>query len=178
MTEAAKIERVVAKVFIRGKIEDVWREITKTDAPQGCMFNSQLHTDGLRPGGQIRMRTPNGKFTGVVGEVLEFDPPRRFSHTMKFTQYPDPLCKVTYELRQVEGGVEFTLTADEIPSGTKTAKEMKRGADMIAKTLKAIVETGKPPLGVRMLFTLFKVMEPFSPKSTRTENWPLDRPIR
>ena len=162
------------RVTIRSTIDDVWREITKTDEPQGAFFNMQLHTNGLQPGGQIRMRTKGGKYTGVVGEILEFDPPHRYSHTFRFTQYEDSPCTVTYELREVEGGVEFTLIADDIPTGTKTAKEMKRGGQMIVNTLKSIVETGRPSSGTRMLFVLFKIMEPFSPKKTLTENWPLD----
>ena len=166
-------EKAVFKVIIKGTIDAVWREITKTDELQQCMFNARMHTDGLKPGGQIRMRTDSGKFTNVVGEVLEFDPPHRFSHTFKFTTYDDPPCTVTYELKEVSEGVEFTLSVDNMPAGTKTAKQMTRGGDFIVKTLKEIVENGQPSFGTRMLYTVFKVMEPFSPKSSRTENWPI-----
>jgi uncharacterized protein YndB with AHSA1/START domain len=167
----AETERAVFKVHIRGSIEDVWREITKTDEVQGAMFNMRLHTDGLKPGGRVRMRTKNGKYTGVVGEVLEFDPPHRYAHTFRFTQHDDPPCKIIYELKEVEGGVEFSLIAEDIPAGTKTAKNMKQGGEMIVKTLKAIVETGKPPLGVRAMYVAFKLMEPFSPKKTLSSHW-------
>ena len=169
----AETETIVSRILIRGSLEAVWNEITKTDELQGAIFNMRLHTDGLAPGGQIRMRTPDGKYTGVVGEVLEFDPPHRYKHTFRFTNYDDPPCTVLYELREVEGGVEFTLTSEGVVPGTKTAKEMTRGGDMIAKTLKAIVETGKPPFGVRMLHVLFKLMQPFTPKRSLSENWPL-----
>lgn len=168
----AETERAVFKILIKGSIQEVWREITKTNEAQGCMFNMQLHTLGLKLGALIRMRTKNAKYTGVVGEVIEFDPPRRYSHTFRFTNFNDPPCKVIYDLKEVSGGVEFTLTCDDIPKGTKTAKQMVPGGKLIVNTLKAIVETGKPSLGTRMLFVMFKLMEPFSPKSTRTENWP------
>jgi len=169
----AEKEKAVFKVFIQGTIQDVWREITKTDEVQGAFFNMRLHTNGLAPGGQMQMRSPNGKYTSVIGEVLEFDPPHRYAHTFRFTQYEDPPCIIRYELVEKEGGVEFTMTLDDVPVGTKTAKEMIRGGDMIVKNLKAIVETGRPPFGTRMLYGLFKVMEPFAPKSTKSENWPL-----
>lgn len=169
----AETERAVFRVVIKGSIEDVWREITKTDEDQGCMFNMRLHTDGLAPGGQIRMRTISGKYTGVVGEILEFDPPRRYSHTFRFTNYDDPPCKVSYDLREVDGGVEFTLTLDDMPKGTKTAKQMTQGGTMIVNTLKAIVETGRPSFGTRLLYGLFKVMEPLQPKRCLSEHWPL-----
>lgn len=173
----SKTMEIVSKVFIKGSIQDVWREITKTDEQQACMFNMRLHTEGLAPGAQVRMRTANGKYTGVVGEVLEFDPPHRYSHTFKFTNYDDPPCTVTYELEEVEGGVNFTLRSTNVPLGTKTEKQMRGGGDFIVSTLKAVVETGRAPIGKRILFGVFKLMEPFSPASTRTENWPFSRRV-
>jgi uncharacterized protein YndB with AHSA1/START domain len=164
--------RSVSQVFIRGTIAQVWREITKTDEVQGCMFNMRLHTTGLKVGAKIRMRSPDGKYTGVVGEVLEFDPPHRYAHTFRFTNFDDPPCKVIYDLKEVPGGVEFTLTSEDIPAGTKTAKQMIPGGDMITRTLKAIVETGRPTFGTRMLYVLFKVMAPFTPKKCLSSNWP------
>jgi len=139
------------------------------------MFGAHMRRIGLAPGSPIRMRTPDNKFTSVVGEILEVDPPHRLSHTMKFTAYDDPYCKVTYDLREVEGGVEFTLTAEDIPPGTKTGKAMTRGGDFIVKTLKAVVEKGKPPLGTRLLYRAFGLIGPLiTPRKCRTENWPLE----
>ena len=169
----AETTRVVSKIFIRGSITDVWREITKTDQLQKAFFNMRMHRNGDKPGAKVQMRTGNGKYTAVVGEVLEFDPPRRFAHTFRFTQYDDPPCKVIYDLVEVQGGVEFTLTTDELAVGTKTAKDMTRGGDFICKTLKSIVETGRPPFGVRMLHVLFKLLAFTTPKKCRSENWSL-----
>jgi len=166
-------DRAVFKIFIKGTVEAVWREITRTDEPQGAMFNMRMHTPGLKAGNPLQMRTANGKYTGMVGEVVEWDPPRVFAHTLKFTQYDDPPALIRYELKPVEGGVEFTLTADNVPRGTKTSKDLTRGGDMIVKTLKAIVETGRPAFGTRMLYGMFKLMEPFTPKKIRSENWPM-----
>ena len=131
-------ETAVFKVFIKGPIDAVWREITKTDEPQGCMFNTQLHTDGLKPGGQIRMRTKSGKYTAVMGEILEFDPPHRYAHTHRFTMHDDPVCQVVYELKPVDGGVEVTLRVLGLPVGTPTDKAMASGGHDILARLKAI----------------------------------------
>jgi uncharacterized protein YndB with AHSA1/START domain len=175
MPETATSVREVFKVFIRGSIEAVWREITKTDEVQACMFNMRLHTPGLRPGAPMQMRTKNGKYTGVVGEVLEYDPPHRYAHTFRFTNYDDPPCKVIYELKEVAGGVEFTMILEDVPSGTKTAKQMLSGGKMIVNTLKSVVETGRPSAGIRFLYGLFAILEPLvSAKRTRAENWPLE----
>jgi hypothetical protein len=112
-----------------------------------------------------------------VGEILEVEPPYKLSHTMKFTAYDDPYCTVTYELREVDGGVEFTLTSEDIPAGTKTAKDMVRGGEFIVGTLKAVIENGKPPLSTRLLFGMFGLLAPFiTPKQCLTQNWPLEGP--
>ena len=170
-------DKAVFRVVIRGSIDAVWREITKTDELQKCMFNMRLDTDGLKPGGQIRMRSASGKTTGVVGEVIEFDPPHRYVHTFQFTQFDDPPCTVIHELRETPDGVEYTLTHTNLTPGTKTAKQMNQGGPMICATLKAVVETGRPAFGVRILHVLFKLLEPFSPAKCRSENWPVDRKL-
>jgi uncharacterized protein YndB with AHSA1/START domain len=163
-------ERAVFKVFIQGSIEAVWREVTKTDEVQRAMFNMRLESD-LTVGGTMRMVTKNGKYTGVVGEILEFDPPRRYVHTFKFTSYDDPPCKVAYDLKEVAGGVEFTLTVDDLPKGTKTGKQMVGGGKMIVANVKRIVEKGDVSFGIRMLYAMFRVMEVFTPAKLRSENW-------
>jgi len=173
----AEGEKAVFRIVIRGSIERVWHEITKAGELQQCMFNMRLDTDGLEPGGQIRMRSPSGKYTGIVGEVFEFDPPHRYVHTFRFTQFDDPPCTVIHELKEVADGVEYTLTHENLPMGTKTAKQMNQGGPLIVNTLKAVVERGRPSFGVRLLYTLFKVFEPLNPKKCRSENWPLDRKV-
>jgi len=164
-------KEAVFKVHIRGAIDDVWHEITKTDEAQGSFFNAWLHTPGLQVGAPIRMRNKSGKYTTVVGEVVEFDPPNRYAHTMKFTAYEDPVCTVVYDLEKVGDGVDFTLTIKDVAEGTKTAKDMLRGGPFITKTLKSIIENGQPSLGTRMLFRMFGLMEMFTPKKSLSSNW-------
>jgi len=174
-SDAAKraTDKLVFQVHINGRIDDVWREITRTDAPQGCFFNAVLHTTGLRPGGKVQMRTKSGGNTLVIGEVLEFDPPRRYAVTFRFTQYDDPPCKVIHDLREVPGGVEYTLTVEDVAAGSKTAKDMTGGGKMIVNSLKRIVETGRPSLATRLMYKMFGLMEFVLPKKCRSKNWPL-----
>lgn len=167
-------KRLVFQIVIQGALEDVWNEITRTDAPIAAFFNNQMHVTELKAGARLAMRTGNAKYTGVVGKILECEKPHRFVHTFRFTAYGDPECVVAYELKEVVGGVEFTLTVTDVPEGTKTAKNMAQGGTMIVNTLKRVIETGKPSFGIRMLYGLFKVMEPFSPKQCRSEHWPLE----
>lgn len=164
---------LVFQILIQGAIDDVWQEITRTDAPIPAFFNNQMHVRELKPGARLAMRTGNGKYTGVVGEILECEPPRRFVHTFQFTHLGDPECVVAYDLEDVGGATQFTLTVSDVPAGTKTAKQMAQGGNMITKTLKSVIETGRPSFGIRVLFRVFKLMEPLSPKKCRSENWPV-----
>jgi uncharacterized protein YndB with AHSA1/START domain len=163
----------VFRIVIQADIQRVWRELTKTDEAQGAVFNAWLHTTGLVPGGRLQMRTGTGKHVLVVGEVLEIDPPHRFVHNHRFTQYDDPVCQVAYELKPVAGGVEVTLRVSGLPAGTRTAKSMQQGGDMILKTLKAIAETGRPPWATRLMYAAFGMLEFVLPQRTRSEHWPL-----
>ena len=68
------------------------------------------------------------------------------------------------------------MTMEDLAIGTKSAKQMIQGGTMIVNTLKAVIETGRPSLGTRALFALFRVMQPFTPKRSRTEHWPVAEP--
>lgn len=164
--------KAVFRTTIRGTMEQVWHEITKTDEPQLAIFGAQMRRSGTVPGSHFAMETPDGKYTSVIGEVLEWDPPTRFAHTHRFTHLDDPWCKVIYDLEETAEGVQFTLTVDEMPVGTKTAKSMQQGGPMIVKTLKAVVENGKPGLGYRVLLKMFKVLAPvMTPAKCKAEHW-------
>lgn len=166
-------KKLVSKIVINGSLEAIWRELTKSDEPQAAVFNAWLHTQALVPGASLQMRTGDGRNVLVIGKVVEFEPPYRFVHTFRFTQYDDPECTVTYQLKQLEQGVEVSLIVDNLPVGSRTAKEMTSGSTMILNTLKAVVETGKPTLGIRIMYALFSILGFILPKRTRTEHWPL-----
>jgi uncharacterized protein YndB with AHSA1/START domain len=168
-------ERAVFRVFIKGPIDAVWREITKTDSVQRAMFNMRMHTPGLKVGAPFQMRSADGKIVGIVGEVLELDPPHRYVTTFRFTRFDDPPCKIIYELKAVAGGTEFVMTLEDLPPGTVTSKQMVQGSALILKALKSLVETGKLPMGTRILYMLFAILGPLAPKHTRAENWPMGK---
>ena len=173
MADDKSPQDTIFRIVIQADIQRVWRELTKTDQAQGAVFNAWLHTTGLVPGGHMQMRTGSGKHVLVVGEVLEVDPPHRFVHSHRFTQYDDPVCRVAYELKPVADGVEVTLRVSDMPAGTRTAKSMQQGGDMILKTLKTIAETGQPPLRMRLMYSAFDLLEFVLPSRTRSEHWPL-----
>ncbi|WP_116809757.1 SRPBCC domain-containing protein [Steroidobacter cummioxidans] len=165
--------RLVSRIVIDGSLEAIWRELTKQDEPQLAVFNTWLHAQTLRPGARMQMRTSSQKKVMVVGEVLDYDPPRRFSHSFRFAGYDDPPCVVTYELKPVTGGVEVTLLVDNIPMGTPTAKGIAGGMPVILQRLKAIVETGQPALSTRLLYAAFAKLEFTLPRKCDVANWPI-----
>ncbi len=165
--------RLVSKIVIAGSQEAIWRELTKQGEPQAAVFNAWLHAQALAPGQPMQMRTASGNKVMVVGEVLEYDPPHRFAHTFRFTQHDDPPCTVIYELKPVAGGVEVSLIVENLPVGTPTGKSMASGSRSILETLKAVVETGRPKFGTRVMYAIFSRLEFVLPSRCNAEHWPL-----
>lgn len=170
--DEAETDKSYFRVTIRAPIHKVWAELTRTDAVLPFFFNSVCKTPGLGVDAPIRMRSKDGKYTSVVGEVLEFEPPYRYAHTFRFTNLDDPACIVRYVLKEIEGGTEFTLINENVPAGTKTEKYMTSGGKFITENLKALIETGKPTTGGRIGLFMMGLFAPLTPKRCRSENWP------
>ena len=170
-----RLPKSIYKIIINAPIEKVWRELTKKEGLCAHFFNARLDTPGLEIDAPIRMRSKNGKYTSVVGEVLEWDPPYVYSHSFKFTNLDDPYCKVTYRLKEVEGGTEFTLINENVPADTKTADYMDQGGSFITETLKAVVETGRPAFKQRLLLTIISLTAFMTPAVCKSENWPFEK---
>ena len=169
-------DKAIYKVTINAPIETVWAELVKTDEVLPFFFGSVCKTTGeLTIGSPIAMQTRNGKYRSVVGKVLEFSPPHRYAHTFKFTGYDDPPCTVTYELKEVEGGVEFSLITTNVPADTKTEKGMAQGGKFIVETFKSVVENGRPSFGGRMMLAMIGLFQPFTPKACRSQNWTFEK---
>ena len=125
----------------------------------------------------MAMRTPDGKYTSVIGEVIEFDPPYRYAHTFKFTTMDDAFSKVTYDLKEVNGGTEFTLISEnpDVATVSKTEKTMQDGNKFICENLKSLLETGKPTFSGRMILLIIKLTQGLTPKVALSENWSFDK---
>ena len=73
--------------------------------------------------------------------------------------------------------MDVTRTVDDLPVDTKTGKSMQGsgGGDFICKTLKQVVEQGRPSFSTRVMYRLFDLLGPaVLPKRTRVEHWPMD----
>jgi hypothetical protein len=171
MADTGNAEDAVFRTFIKADIQRVWREFTKQGETQGAVFNAWRHSaSALGAGVPKQMRTGTGRHVIVDGTVEVFEPPNRFVHTHRFTQFDDPLCRVSHELKPVGGGVEVTLRVLGLPSGTPTAKSMAGGGTRILATLKAVSETGQPTMGTRLMYWVFDQMEFVLPARTKSEH--------
>ncbi|MCF3649838.1 SRPBCC domain-containing protein [Synoicihabitans lomoniglobus] len=174
----SELKKAVFKVHIAAPIERVWAAITKEGEVLPFFYNSVMHTPSLAPGSALRMRSLDEKYTAVVGDILVVEPPSRFSHTMKFTQYADdPASTVTYELTAKDGGTELLLLLDNVPVGTKSEGYMMAGGLFITQTIKDCVETGRPNFKNRLFLGMIGLFGFMTPKLCRTENWPFEKKV-
>ncbi len=172
-TKFAKAEYY--KIQIDAPIQTVWSELIATTSPRPFFWNSSWDTEAMAAGNPYRVISTDGKTVAVVGEIVEMEPPHRLVTTFRLTSLDDPASKVTYTLKENNGGTEFSLITEEILVGSKSEKSMADGAKFITTNFKAFVETGKVTFGARMMLAMFKLMAPLTPKSMSADKWPLKR---
>jgi uncharacterized protein YndB with AHSA1/START domain len=171
-------DKQVFRVTIDASIETVWSTLVKTDAVLPFFFGAVCDTErGLSPGAPMRMVTADRRHASVVGKVIEFAPPHRYSHTMGFTAYDEEPATVSYQLKELRPGkTEFTLELTRLPPASpKTGKSMAQGGAFIVANLKALIETGKPAFSGRMVGVVNALTGWMTPKTCRIENWPFGR---
>ena len=90
------------------------------------------------------------------------------------TNLKDDPCKVTYELREKDGGTEFDLIIENAIEGSDLHKQMIGAQDFIAKNLKKLSETGKPAFSGTMVTVMSPLVALMAKKEQRIEHWPLE----
>jgi len=157
----------VLSIDIEVPIQRVWNEITKTGSIQRPLFNTVLDTD-LTPGSPLRYYSPDKKRVFIVGEVVEVDPPRKFSHTHHFVPNGhEPKTLVTWELTETPSGCRITLTHSGFTSAHKAPEKQKGGWQQILQLLKRELETGTIPLSTRLMYAVMGLTMWMLPKSTK-----------
>jgi uncharacterized protein YndB with AHSA1/START domain len=147
----------------------VWDEITKTGRIQLAMHNTVLEST-LVPGAKLRYYSPDHRRVFVVGEVIAVDPPRRFTHTFKFTMRDDAPTVVTWQLEETPTGCRVTLTHGGWTDQAKTHKSVIGGWREILGLLKIEQETGTIPLKTRVVYRVMGALMFLLPTSTKVES--------
>ena len=172
MSEKEFSEKQIYRVLIKAPIETVWAELVNTASPRPFFYDALCDADELKPGAPYRMVSKDKNNAFVVGEVIAFEPPNLYSQTFKFTTNDDPPCKVTYMLKELADGVEFSLITENVVAGSKSEKSMDDGGKWITQNFKAYVETGKVSFSAQMMLGVMSLMGAMMPKITKIENWP------
>jgi uncharacterized protein YndB with AHSA1/START domain len=174
MTDSPDLSaRQMWRVTIAAPIDTVWATITRTGEVLPFLFGAVCDAgEGLAPGRPMRMVSADGRNVIAYGQVLDFSPPHRFSHSITFTQVKgERPGRTTWELREVPGGTEVTLISEAVP-GSRIGK-MARTGQFILDTVKKAVESGKPGRMAAMIIALAPVAALFTPRRCRIGNWPL-----
>lgn len=137
MTTMAQSTTQVYQVFIKATPEQIWDAITKPEFTSKYFYGGQVEST-LEPGTPYLFKFADGS-TGVEGEVLDSDPPRRLVHTWRSLYDPELAdeepSRVTWEIEPDEGG---RLQADDDPRPTRALAE--DGRERLGRRLDAGAE--------------------------------------
>ena len=149
--------------------EEVWAAFAATGQPRPYYFDAVLQAD-LRTGGRWRFVTDDLQRLLAAGEILAFEPPRRFAQTFAAADLDDPPSRITVELAPAAGGTRVLLVHDGFAARTATYRRFRRAHPLALSAMKAVLEPGELPLRARLYTAIFEPgMKVFT---VRAEAWP------
>ncbi len=169
MTEKTMLPDHVISIHIDVPVQRVWDEITKTGRIQRALYNTVLECE-LAPGSRLRYYSPDKKRVFIVGEVVEVHPPRKFSHTYRFTTWKaGPPTLVMWDLQEEAGGCRVTITHSGWTAEHKAPEKTAAGWKEILGLLKHELETGDLPMKTKVMYRIMGWFLFMMPRTTRTE---------
>src|SRR5262245_10231194 len=139
--------KTVYVTYIASTPEKVWQALTDPVVTRKYFFGFAVDAEP-KVGGAFRLLASDGR-VHVGGEIVVWDPPRRFTSTwvvegMKgYGELPE--CLVSFEIEQSGEAVKLTMMEShswEVPEAIH--KGGQTGWPKILSSLKSILETGKP----------------------------------
>ena len=129
--------------YIETTAEKLWEALTSSEFSKRYWFNTELQTD-WKIGSPFAL-VMDGT-TRDVGEVLEFDRPRRLSYTFKHVLHDEMRnerpSKVVFVLEPHGKLVKLTLTHEGFAEGSKLLDGISEGWPAILSSLKSLLESG------------------------------------
>ena len=101
--------------------------------------------------------------------ALPVVPSKRLVHTFRFTFKEDSPTLVVWELKELEGKTRVTVTHSRFMGETSTYKAISGGWPRILALYKAEIETGKAPIGPRVMNAIMGMTAFMMPKGAKTE---------
>jgi uncharacterized protein YndB with AHSA1/START domain len=129
--------------YIETTPEKLWEALTSSEFSKRYWFNTELKTD-WKIGSPFALVMDNT--TTDVGEVLEFDRPRRlsytFHHVLSEAARKERPTRVVFVLEPHDKIVKLTLTHEDFEDGSALLNGISKGWPAILAGLKTMLETG------------------------------------
>ena len=130
--------------YIASTPDKVFKALTDTEATAKFWFGNAV-TSNWKVGSPVTFHR-EGKLI-IQGEVLEYDPPRRLSHSFKPMHdekfSAEQPSRVVYEIEQQRDQVKLTVTHDDFAPDTKVFANISNGWPLVLSSLKSYLETNR-----------------------------------
>jgi uncharacterized protein YndB with AHSA1/START domain len=131
--------------YIETTPDKLWEALTNSDFSRRYWWDTHVVSD-WKVGSAFSL-VLNGKTTDV-GEVLEFDRPRRlsytFHHILNEAARREPPTRVTFVLEPYDKLVKLTLTHEHFAEDSVILDPISKGWPAIMSSLKSMLESGAP----------------------------------
>jgi uncharacterized protein YndB with AHSA1/START domain len=133
----------VYTTYIETTPDKLWAALTGSEFSRQYWFGTELRTDWTigSPFALVMNGTPTD-----VGEILEFDPPRRlsytFSHVLQDELRNEKPTKVVFAIEPHGKLVKLTLTHEGFADAGELLDGISKGWPAILSSLKSLLETG------------------------------------
>jgi uncharacterized protein YndB with AHSA1/START domain len=138
--------KFVYVTHINAPPEKVWEALTNPEFTRQYYGGRRIQSD-WSVGASIKFLRPDGGID-LVGEVLRFEPPRVLSCTFIDTRHtelpPEKPSRLTFEVAHAMGVTTLTITHDEFETGSRLVQVVGTGWQLIACSIKSLLESGKP----------------------------------
>ena len=130
--------------YIETTPEKLWEALTGSEFSRQYWFGTELRTDWTigSPFALVMNGTPTD-----VGEILEFERPRRlsytFRHVLKDELRNERPTKVVFTIEQHGKFAKLTLTHEGFAEASKLLDGISKGWPAIMSSLKSLLETGR-----------------------------------
>ncbi len=140
-----KNARFVYAVYIRTTQEKLWDALRKPEFTREYWQGTWQDCD-WKVGSSWKLMIPDGR-VGDAGEVLEFDPPRKFVVSWRNEFIPEmreeEFSRVTFDLETVGDLVKLTVIHEVDKPQSNLIDGVANGWPMILSSLKTLLETGQ-----------------------------------